>query len=116
LGFKELPKNIPLLEIFNQFPITTPIIGGMLLVVNIAAIAISFGPEPKGLPPGPTANPEIRNQLWKVATIMSTASFLLSTCLLAIVLVRPTWCPPSLCQPVAAVNPNAVRDENLELS
>ncbi len=97
LGFKQLPQSIPLLAIAKEHQVASPIIGTVLVVLFLAAMIISFLPEPKddGNKPKRSKNWPIRP--WVIATTMSTTSFVLSSILLLIVLIRPAWCPGTLC-------------------
>ena len=99
LGFKQLPQSIPLLDFAKEHQVASPIIGAVLVVLFVGAMIISFMPEPK---PGSDSNGPKRNTSWRVrpwviATGMSTTSFVLSSTLLLIVLIRPAWCPTTLC-------------------
>src|SRR5437868_8324728 len=93
LGFKELPQSIPLLTIVKQYPVGSPVIGGILLLVSLTALLISFGPEPKENGNVPKRSKDWPSWRWRIATAMSTTSFIFSSTLLAIVLIRPPWCP-----------------------
>jgi hypothetical protein len=118
LGFKELPRSVPLLNIIEQHPVGSPIIGGILLLVAMIALIISFGPEPKNSGNTPKRSKDWRSWRWMIATAMSTTSFIISSTLLAIVLIRPPWCPSSLCplpQFVVATNPQGIHDDNLDM-
>jgi hypothetical protein len=52
---------------------------------------------------------------WSIVTATSTISFLLCFVLLMVVLVRPSWCPGSLCPQVSLTNPMGVHDANLDV-
>src|SRR6266496_612587 len=121
LGFKDLPKSVPLFRVFSQHPVASPIIGGVLLFVALAALLMSFGPkpEPKGKNNGSKTAGRNKSYLWITTTAMSTTSFLISSAFLMVVLVRPLWCPPQLCftpNPIILTDPKGVHDDNLELA
>lgn len=99
LGFKQLPQSIPLFDIAKGHRVASPIIGVVLVLIFLAAMIISFLPEPKPKNAGNVLkNKRIwRIQPWVIATGMSTTSFALSSILLLIVLIRPAWCPNTLC-------------------
>lgn len=116
LGFRPLPSSIPLLNIVEAHGVASPIIGAILAVVFLAAMFISFLPEPRGKNGDNTPK---RSSRWRIrplviATGMSTASFVISSTLLVIVLIRPAWCPNSLCffPQIPAYGPH---DANLEV-
>ena len=99
LGFKQLPQSIPLLDFAKEHQVASPIIGAVLVVLFVGAMIISFMPEPKpgSDSNGPKPNTSWRVRPWMIATGMSTTSFVLSSTLLIIVLIRPAWCPTTLC-------------------
>jgi len=116
LGFRPLPSSIPLLNIVEAHSVASPIIGAILAVVFLAAMFISFLPEPRGKNDDNTPKHSSR---WRirplvVATGMSTASFVISSTLLVIVLIRPAWCPNTLCffPQISTYGPH---DTNLEV-
>lgn len=118
LGFKEIPQKIPLLDIAKQHPVGTPIIGGVLAFVCLAGLIISFMPEPNNNSGTPKHSRDWRNRWWMIATAMSATSFLLSSTLLAVALVRPAWCPSALCLPpqlIPITYPQGIHDSNLEV-
>lgn len=117
LGFKELPKSVPLFNIMSQYPITSPIIGAILTLAILPVLVAPFLPAPKSNKKASSSN---ANRWWIVATGISTTSFLISSLLLATILVRPSSCPALLCpqQQVttqAITNPQGVHDANLEV-
>ena len=117
LGFKDLPKSVPLLDIMKQYPIATPVIGGVLILLFLPMLIISFGPEPKD---DNTISNTSPNRWWIIASALSATSFVLSSTLLIIVLIRPPGCPTVLCSPPQTItqvvtNPRGVHDANLEV-
>jgi hypothetical protein len=103
LGFKQLPSNIPLLNLAREHRVASPIIGAVLVLLFVAAMIIPLFPKPKPKDEnersqGSTGWP-IRP--WVIATAMSTTSFFISTILLLVVLIRPVWCPSTLCLTLA---------------
>jgi hypothetical protein len=103
LGFKQLPSNIPLLNLAREHRVASPIIGAVLVLLFVAAMIIPLFPKPKPNDEndgsqGSTGWP-IRP--WVIATGMSTTSFFISSILLLIVLIRPAWCPSTLCLTLA---------------
>jgi hypothetical protein len=117
LGFKDLPRSVPLVNIIEQHPVGSPIVGGILLLLALIALIISFGPEPKDNGKAPNQSKDWRSRQWIIATVMSTTSFIVSSALLVIVLIRPPWCPSSFCPPprvVIATNPQGAHDANLD--
>jgi len=117
LGFKEIPQKVPLFDIAKQHPVGTPIIGGLLVFVCLAGLIISLLPEPNNNSSTPRRSKDWRNQRWIIATAMSATSFLLSSTLLAVALVRPAWCPSALCLPpqlIPITYQQGIHDSNLE--
>ena len=112
LGIKEMPHSIPMLSIIEQHPVASPIIGGILLVVALAGLIISFSPEPGDRGNALKRGNNWHSRNWIIATAMSTTSFVVSSTFLAVVLIHPSWCPSSLCSDL--YNPNGVHDKNLE--
>jgi len=116
LGFRPLPSSIPLLNIVEAHSVASPIIGAILAVVFLAAMFISFLQEPRGKNGDNTPKHSSR---WRIrplviATGMSTTSFVISSTLLVIVLIRPAWCPNTLCffPQISTYGPH---DANLEV-
>ncbi len=99
LGFKQLPQSIPLLDIAKEHQVASPIIGAVLVLLFLTAMIISFLPEPKpsNKDKVPKRSVGWRIRPWVIATGISTTSFILSSMLLLIVLIRPGWCPSTLC-------------------
>ena len=117
LGFKDLPKSVPLFDLINRYPVATPAIGGVLALFSLALLIISFIPEPKNDKKGPNTGP---NRKWIIATTISTVSSLISSLLLAVVLIRPPGCPTFLCAspqiiPRVVTSSHSVHDDNLEV-
>src|SRR6266516_107009 len=120
LGFKELPHSVPLVTVIEQHPIGSPIIGGVLLLITLTALLISFGPEPQNTGNTPNRKKEWYGRLLIFATAISTTSSIFSTTLLVVVLARPSWCPTLLCPQLPTVtkivtNPQGIHDANLEI-
>jgi hypothetical protein len=118
LGFKELPQKIPLLDIAKQHPVGSPIIGGTLVFVFFVGLIISFLPEPNKNNNTPQRSRDWHNRWPMIATALSTTSFLLSSTLLVIVLVRPAWCPRVLCLPpqlIPITSQQGIHDSNLDV-
>lgn len=115
-GFKPVPSSIPLLNIAEAHRVASPIIGAILVVVFVAAMFISFLPEPrrKNGDNTPKHSSRWRIKPLVIATGMSTASFVISSTLLIIVLIRPAWCPSTLCffPQISTYGPH---DTNLEV-
>src|SRR5262245_55246847 len=110
LGFGDLPKSVPLLELSKK----QPSLGVGLSAAFLALMIISplFGPG--GSPPGGDDR-RTRNRLL-ASTGVATLSSLLFISLLALVVVRPTWCPNGICPaPEARTDPAGVHDQFLEL-
>lgn len=99
LGFKEIPKSIPLLSFVSQHRAASPILGAVGLIILVVGLIISLLPEPpsNGGSEQDHRDSSQRIRPWVIATGLSTGSFLLSTTLLLIVLIRPVWCPAALC-------------------
>jgi hypothetical protein len=118
LGFKQLPSNIPLLNLAKEHRVASPIIGAVLLLLFVAAMIIPLFPKPKSSNEndGSQGNTGWPNRPWMIATGMSTTSFLISSILLLIVLIRPVWCPSTLCLTLApAPLIYGPHDANLEI-
>lgn len=103
LGFKQLPSNIPLLNLAKEHRVASPIIGAVLLLLFVAAMIIPLFPKPrpKNENDGSQGSTGWPIRPWMIATGMSTTSFLISSTLLLIVLIRPAWCPSTLCLTLA---------------
>lgn len=119
-GFKELPRSVPLFTFIEHHPIGSPIIGGVLLLITLTTLLISFGPEPQNTSKTPNQKKEWYSRLLMLATATSTTCCIFSTTLLVVVLARPSWCPTPLCPPLQTVtkimtNPQGVHDANLEI-
>lgn len=116
LGIKETPKTVPLFIIVEQHPVGSPLIGSVLLLFGIVPLIISFLPEPNNNSRIPKHGLDWRSQRWIVATAASTISFFLSSTLLAVVLIRPVWCPTTLCAPPERIPIiHGFHDNNLEI-
>jgi hypothetical protein len=106
LGFNALPSQIPALALLrNNPPLGIGLIGLILAFIIFAPL---YGLEP---------DPSDREPRWRVSrllvsTVVSAASTTLLVAMVALVLVRPSWCPPTLC--LVVVNPTAAYDTNIE--
>lgn len=117
LGFKPLPQNIPILNFAEEHRVASPIIGGVLIILFVIGMIISYLPEPNQNNSGKAPKKSLG---WRIrplafATGLSTVSCIISTSLLILVLIRPSWCPNSLC-----LAPQALifgpHDANLEVN
>ena len=121
LGFKPFPSSSPLVTFIEQHPVGSPIIGGILLLITLTGLLISYGPEPqKTNNTTPNQKKEWYGRLLMLATATSTTCCIFSTTILIVVLARPPWCPTLLCSPLKTVttiatNPKGIHDANLEL-
>lgn len=120
LGFNPVPQTVPLVAIVQRYPLAALVVGGILLFATFSALQISRQPAPKD--DGDDAEPDL-SAGWHlprllIATAISTASTTLFLALLAVVLLRPAWCPVALCpapKVIAITNPHAAHDSNLEV-
>ncbi len=103
LGFKQWPSNIPLLNFAREHRVASPIIGVVFVLLFVAAMIIPLFPmpEPKDENDGAQGSTDWPIRPWVIATAMSTTSSVISSILLLIVLIRPTWCPSMLCLTLA---------------
>ncbi len=117
LGFKSLPQNIRILNFAEGHRVASPIIGAVLLILFAVGIYISYLPEPNqnnsGKAPKQSLGWHIRPLAF--ATGLSTVSCAISTFLLILVLIRPSWCPNSLCLAPQALT-FGPHDANLEVN
>jgi hypothetical protein len=105
----------PLLDFIQQHAITSTVAIGFLTLISLLAWFVSRGPVTKddGAQPGGNSSQYIGRLV--TATVASTASSILCIALLAIVLIRPSWCPSFLCPPPHT--PDAIYvDDNLEVT
>jgi hypothetical protein len=119
LGFKQLPSNIPLLNLASEHRVASPIIGAVLVLLFVAAMIIPLfpTPKPKDEDDGSQRSTGWPIRPWVIATAMSTTSFFISSTLLLIVLIRPAWCPSTLCLTLApAPLIYGPHDANLEVN
>jgi hypothetical protein len=119
LGFKQLPSNIPLLNLAREHRVASPIIGAVLVLLFVAAMIFPLfpTPKPKDENSGSQGSTGWPIRPWVIATAMSTTSFFISSILLLIVLIRPVWCPSTLCLTLApAPLIYGPHDANLEVN
>jgi hypothetical protein len=119
LGFKQLPSSIPLLNFAREHRVASPIIGAALVLLFVAAMIIPLfpTPEPKDENDGSQGSTGRPIRPWVIATAMSTTSSVISSILLLIVLIRPAWCPSTLCLTLApAPLIYGPHDANLEVN
>lgn len=120
LGIGSVPSTIPVLSLIRTHPPIAIGIGVTLLVILILApliggeddAATSDNTDPPDSP-SPTS-PGAR--LW-FASATSLVSLLLLFTLLAMITIRPSWCPTSICpapQQVVVTNRNGVNDGVME--
>jgi len=116
LGFNPLPQSVPLLNVFNQHPLESLILCGILLLMTLFALILSRRLELRIV--GRISQLQIAqsNRLWIGLTGVSTISFLLCLTLLGMVWFRPSWCPHALCPPAqVATSSMGIHDSNLDL-
>ena len=119
LGFKQLPSSIPLLNFAREHRVASPIIGAALVLLFVVAMIIPLfpTPEPKDENDGSQGSTGRPIRPWVIATAMSTTSSVISSILLLIVLIRPAWCPSTLCLTLApAPLIYGPHDANLEVN
>jgi hypothetical protein len=114
LGFNDLPSSLPLLNLMRTHP---PLGIGLLAALSgLLILSPLFGwggglrtpGAGDGDPDGERVNRLV------VATVVSSTSVLLFVSLLATVVLRPTWCPTSICPPDPYF-PGGVNDGTLEV-
>ncbi len=116
LGTDPFPQSIPLFDFIKQNPIGSLLSGGVIALVSLAALIISHRREPTEESNVPNQSTDKHVRGWILATALSTCSFVLSFILLAVVVIRPPWCPSALCPPPELItNPKGIHDANLEV-
>jgi hypothetical protein len=106
IGFSTLPSQIPALALLKQNPpLGIGIIGLILVLVTLVPLLV-LQPDPSEREPGSKPSRLL------ISTAISAISTALLVAMITLVLVRPSWCPPTLC--LIVVNPNAAYDTNLE--
>jgi hypothetical protein len=113
LGLGSLPSNLPLLQLLRTHPpLGIGLIGALLLLIILAPVFAFDGGSPE---PGNGSQNKLGNPLL-LSIITSAGSSMLFVSLLAVVLLRPTWCPTSICLAAVIVHPRlASYDANLEI-
>lgn len=110
LGFSPVPTSSPLLDLIRAHAVLSLLIGGVVVAASVAALLFSRWPEAGGEAPQPDRQ-FMRRLVF--SNVLATTSTTLLIMLLAIVLIRPPWCPTALCP----VNPTlpGVHDSNLDV-
>lgn len=111
-GFGNLPENLPMIDLLRQRP---PL--GIALLIALAALVVFSPLFLQGAPtPEERANTQHIRRLYSSLAISALSSILFVS-LLGMVIVRPSWCPQSVCPaPVVVVDPSGVHDSNLDIS
>jgi hypothetical protein len=111
-GFNDLPSTLPLLNLIR----THPPLGIGLLTVLLALLILAplFGWGGGSRSPNGEGPDRGGARRLFVATAVSSTSVLLFVSLLGTVVLRPSWCPTSICPP-SPYFPGGVNDGTLEV-
>ena len=105
----------PVLDLVQRYPSASVVIASLFTLISLLAWFISREPAPKDDVAQPKRNFSQHSRRLVIATITSTTSSMLCFTLLAVVLIRPPWCPSLLCPaPKLVLNPNGIHDDNIE--
>lgn len=106
----------PILDVVHQHPtVSIATIGFLIIITFLAWFKSRETPsQDNGGGPKRFAPQYIRRLM--IATTVSTSSSILCLILLAVILVKPPWCPTFLCPaPKPILNPQGFHDNNLEI-
>jgi hypothetical protein len=115
VGQQPLPHAVPLFDVVRIHPILAVVVGTLLLAVTVTALILAYiGPSgpPKDRArrgrPSPTA-PVWHLPFLAITTGVSALSTSAVIALVALILLRPSWCPVAFCP-----QPPGPHDDNLE--
>lgn len=106
----------PFFDLVRRYPTLSVITVSLFALISFLAWFVTRKPAPQDDKKQPHLNPPHQPRRLVIATITSTTSSLLCLTLLAVVFIRPPWCPDVLCPaPKLILNPAGIHDSNLEL-
>jgi hypothetical protein len=116
LGFSPLPQSVPVISIMQHHPLISLMVCGVLALVTVYTLLILYKPKTvdavRKLQWHVTGN----SRPWIIVTALSMISTVLSLSLLLVVLLRPSWCPNTLCpSPQILTHPGGIHDASLDL-
>jgi hypothetical protein len=108
-------EPVSLVNFIRQYPALSLIIGLMLVIISMVALIIPLLPDFSSSLKKPSFDRNRKNfPRWLLSTALPITSFSLFFLLLAVILIRPPWCPTAICpSPVAITSPNGVHDADL---
>jgi hypothetical protein len=109
-GFSTWSPSAPVVIFMYQHLIEALVIGGIVLLFSFMSLITPLLPKPQD---GKKVGHTPRLVLPMVVSALGNTFFVI---LLAIVLIRPPWCPVFLCPgPKLILNPQGIHDTNLEV-
>ncbi|MBV9688676.1 MAG: hypothetical protein JO202_03090 [Ktedonobacteraceae bacterium] len=112
LGFSPWPESSPVTTFISQRPTVALVMGGTLVAVTFISLLILYWPKLGNV------SGNSYGLHWLFSTAMPVVGYMLFAILLVVVLIRPAWCPTSICpapQLVPITNPQGIHDDNLEI-
>jgi hypothetical protein len=112
LGFSPWPDSSPVTTFISQRPTVALVMGGTLVAVTFISLLILYWPKLGNV------SGNSYGLHWLFSTAMPVVGYVLFAILLVVVLIRPVWCPTSICpapQLVPITNPQGIHDDNLEI-
>lgn len=116
LGLNTTPSSIPLVNLVRQHPGISLAIGIVLLLLTLVAVVIQRTERAQHEDQGPGVEIALSPSQLLASLAISTISTILFIGLLSTVLVRPSWCPATLCPAAHIVTrQGAINDGTLEM-
>lgn len=109
-GFSTWSPTAPVVVFFYQHLTEALAIGGVVLLFSFTSVIALLWPEPQH------SSQDGRTRQWMFSVAIPALSNTIFVMLLAIVLIRPSWCPSVVCSaPQPLLHPQGSHDDKLEM-